>query len=68
MFGHPGKHFWADLFTVMKGENIIRPTFTGQDPMGTVLAFQDPADPEQGRQDLGRFASGPGTHAALRVN
>ena len=53
MFGYPGQHPRADLFSLMNREDIIRPALTGKDTMGSaVLSFDCPADAEQGSEDM----------------
>ena len=53
MFGDPGEHLRADLFSVMKCKDVVRPAGTGKDTMGSaVLPFDCPADAEQGSKDM----------------
>ena len=53
MFGYPGQHLRADLFSVMKCKNVVRPAGTGQDTMrSAVLPFGCPADAEQDSEDM----------------
>ena len=53
MFGYPGQHLRADLFSLMKCKDIIRPARTGKNAMGSaVLSFDCPADAEQGSEDM----------------
>gem|GEM_PF-1351977 len=45
MFRNPCQHFRTDLFTIMKGENIIRPTRTSKNTMRcTRLSFDHPTN------------------------
>ena len=53
MFGDPGQHLRADLFSVMKCKNVIRLAETCKDTMGSaVLTFDCPTGAKQGSEDL----------------
>ena len=53
MFCDPGEHLRADLFAVMKCEDVVRPTRTGKDTMrSALLSFDCPADAQQGSEDM----------------
>ena len=52
MFGYPGQHLRAYLFSLMKCKDIVRPTGAGKDTMGSaVLPFGCPADADQGSEN-----------------
>ena len=47
-FRNPGKHAWADLFTIMKCKGVVCPSRAGEDAMRTVnLSLDGPADREE---------------------
>jgi len=53
MFGDPGQHLRAYLFSLVKRKDVIGPTGTGKNAMGSgVMSFDCPADAEQGGQDM----------------
>ncbi len=53
MFGDPGEHLRAYLFSVMKCKDVVRPTGTGQDTMrSAVLPLDGPTDVEQGSKHM----------------
>ena len=50
---YPNQHLRADLFSVVKCEDIIRPGGTGKDTMGSAVRLLDcPADAESGSEDM----------------
>ena len=53
MLGNPSQHLWSDFFTVMKRENIIRPTGPGKNAMGSArLPLDYPTNTQQGSENL----------------
>jgi hypothetical protein len=59
----PRQHSGTDFVTVMKGEDIVRPTGSLQYLMGTALALHSPSDSKQGGQDDLRLTGTPYAHA-----
>ena len=45
-FRNSRKHFGADFFTVVKGEQEVGPAFPCKAPMRTNLPFDYPTDPK----------------------
>ena len=64
VLGNSGEHPWSDLFSVMKGEDVVRPSGSLKGSMRTRLALDAPAELEERSQDKTRFARRPLTHAA----
>lgn len=64
VFGNPAEHSWADLLTVVKGKDIVRPPRAGQQAVGASgFALDLPSCSQQsGKQGFG-FRGRPITHA-----
>lgn len=57
MLGEAGKHLRTDLIFIMKGEDDIRPTGTGEDLVRAGLTFDTPADAKKRRENTLRLAT-----------
>ena len=64
MLGDASEHFGADLDSFMKGEDEIGIVRMGENFMGTGLAFDLPADGEEGLENLAALGRAPLAHAA----
>ena len=47
VLGHASQHLGADLILIVKGEDHIRPTGTGEDLVRAGFAFDTPADTQE---------------------
>ena len=45
MLGHSRQHPRADFVLIVKRELVVRPLWTGQEPVRTALALHSQADP-----------------------
>ena len=62
---YPRQHVRANLLSVMKGEDEVRPALTSQNPMRAAgLALDIPPDSEQGGQNQPCLSGPPLAHAA----
>ena len=55
VLGHASQHLRANLIFIMKGEDHIRPTGTGEDLVRAGFTFDTPADSQERGENPPRF-------------